>query len=59
MTQWCKYWNILSVTLTKLSVKKITELIIESWGEGKIRSKKNNFEEQKYLQILKHQLNII
>jgi CDP-glucose 4,6-dehydratase len=44
-------WNFGSSPNSIKSVKKITEMIIEFWGEGKIRSKKNNFKEQKFLQI--------
>ena len=44
-------WNFGSNPNSVVSVKKITELIIQFWGSGKIRSKKNKFKEQKFLQI--------
>tara|TARA_B100001057_G_scaffold37026_1_gene33528 strand:- start:1416 stop:2486 length:1071 start_codon:yes stop_codon:yes gene_type:complete len=44
-------WNFGSSPHSIISVKKITELIIKFWGIGKVRSKKNIFKEQKFLQI--------
>ena len=44
-------WNFGSNPNSIVSVKKITESIVQFWGSGKIKSKKNKFSEQKFLQI--------
>jgi len=44
-------WNFGSSPNSIKSVKKITKMLTGFWGEGKIRSKKNNLREQEFLQI--------
>ena len=44
-------WNFGSNPNSIVSVKKITGLITKFWGSGRIKSKKNKFLEQSFLQI--------
>ena len=44
-------WNFGSSSKSIVSVKKIAELIIKSWGKGKIKITNNKFHESKVLQI--------
>lgn len=44
-------WNFGSNDSSIVPVKKIAKLIVKYWGSGKVGFKKNNFHEQKILQI--------